>query len=201
MEADYFCELMQNILDEELYRHSLGTAKAAASLANHYKADADKAYIAGLLHDYAKQYSLHQMFNKAEQLKLKLDPIIRREGKLLHAPLGAALIKAELDFDDHEILEAISYHTTGQLKMSLLGKVLYLADLIEENRQFDGIDKIRALAYLNLDQALLAAVNNTIFSVMSRGLILHPKSVAFRNSLIIKLNDLSGVINEFKKRR
>lgn len=186
MKKDYYRDLMQRTLSETLFRHSLGTAEAAAALAAHYGADVEKAYIAGLLHDYAKQYSKEVMYCKADQLGLKLDPIIRHEGKLLHAPLGSALLRTEIGFEDPDILEAIAYHTTGHEVMSLLGEVLYLADFIEESRCFEGVDKIRAVAYLDLDKALLRAVDHTICSVLTRGLILHPHSIAFRNRLIMK---------------
>jgi predicted HD superfamily hydrolase involved in NAD metabolism len=188
MKKDQYRDLMQSTLSEELYRHSLGTAEAAASLAGHYGADVEKAYIAGLLHDYAKQYSKEVMYRKADQLGLKLDPIIEHESKLLHAPLGAVLLRTEIGVEDPEILEAISDHTTGQEFMSLLGKVLYLADFIEESRWVKGVEAVRAVAYLDLDQALIAAIDNTICSVLSRGLVLHPQSVAFRNRLIMKAN-------------
>ncbi len=178
---------MQEMLSDELYRHSLGVARAAVILAERFGSDIEKAELAGLLHDYGKRYSHQELLEKADQLNLMLDDLTRREGKLLHAPVGAALLSNELQITEADLAEAVSDHTTGRSGMSVLGKVLYLADYIEENRIFDGVEKIRQLASIDFDQALLAAVNNTIRSVLARNLVLHPRSVEFRNSLLVAI--------------
>jgi predicted HD superfamily hydrolase involved in NAD metabolism len=128
-----------------------------------------------------------ELLEKAERLNLVLDDLTRLEGKLLHAPVGAVLLNSELQITEADLIEAVSDHTTGRSGMSLLGKVLYLADYIEENRNFEGVEMIRQLASIDLDQALLAAVNNAIRSVLDRNLILHPRSVEFRNSLLVAI--------------
>lgn len=185
MQTDQYQRLMQEMLDIKLYRHSLGVARAAASLAEHYGHDmVQKAYISGIVHDYGKRYSSHELINKANQLKLPLDRITRQEYRLLHAPVGAALLKAELKINDPEIIRAVFYHTTGRSRMSRLEKVVYLADYIEEGRNFPGVENIRQIARNDLEQVLLAAVESAIRSVLERGLMLHPRSVAFRNSLL-----------------
>ncbi len=184
MKPDQCRKLMQEMLSDELYRHSLGVAKAAVVLAKRLGVDVEKAELAGLLHDYGKRYSHQELIEKADQLNLKLDELTRREGKLLHAPVGAALLYSELQINEADLTEAVSDHTTGRSGMSMLGKVLYLADYIEENRNFEGVEMIRQLASTDFDQALLAAVNNAIRSVLARNLILHPRSVEFRNSLL-----------------
>ena len=187
MKPDQYRKLMQEMLSDELYRHSLGVARAAVILAKRYGVDVKKAELAGLLHDYGKRYSHRELLEKADQLNLMLDDLTRREGKLLHAPVGAALLNSELQITEADLTEAVSDHSTGRSGMSSLGKVLYLADCIEENRNFAGVEKIRQLASIDFDQALLAAVNNTIRSVLTRNLILHPRSVEFRNSLLIAI--------------
>jgi predicted HD superfamily hydrolase involved in NAD metabolism len=159
MKPDQCRKLMQEILSDELYRHSLGVARAAVILAERFGADVEKAELAGLLHDYGKRYSHQELLEKADQLNLVIDDLTRREGKLLHAHVGAALLNSELQITEADLTEAVSDHTTGRSGMSVLGKVLYLADYIEENRNFDGVEKIRQLASTDFDQALLAAVN------------------------------------------
>ena len=176
--------IMQELLDLELYRHCLQTAEAAVCLAEHYGQDADKAYLTGLVHDYGKRYSKQELNCKANQMGLSLDKITRQQEKLLHAPVGAALLKRELKIMDPEVLKAVKYHTTGRSGMSLFEKIIYLADKIEAGRQYRGIEEIRKLAYRNLNQALLIVVDNAISSVLSRGLLLHPGTVAFRNNLL-----------------
>ncbi len=181
--------LMKEMLDDELYRHCLYTAEAAASLAKCYGIDSENAYLTGMVHDYGKRYSAQELLGKAEELGLSLDPITRRQGKLLHAPVGAALLEKELKISDAEILEAVACHTTGRSSMTLFEKIIYLADKIEKSRQFEGIEKIRRTAYTNLEQALIAVIDAAIGSVLSRGLLLHPRSVEFRNSLLMEIEE------------
>jgi len=184
MNPDQYRRMIKDMLDDELYRHSLGVAEVAVSLAKHLGIDCCKAEISGLVHDYGKRYTYHDLIAKAENLGISLDRITKREGRLLHAPVGAALLETELKISDPEIIRAVAFHTTGRSGMTLFEKVVYLADYIEMGRQFEGIEKIREIAYVNIDLALLAAVDQAIRSVIERGFMLHPRSVAFRNSLL-----------------
>ena len=192
MEIEPYRKLMEKRLGERLYRHSLGVAGAAAALALRYGADRRRAYLAGLLHDYGKAYSKEELCLKAESLGLRLDRITLAERRLLHAPVGAALLQFELGLADDAIIRAVAYHTTGREKMTLLEKVLYLADLIEPGRDFDGVGKLRKVALDSLEPALLTAVDQTIQSVIGRGLLLHPRSVQFRNSLLAGFGENGG---------
>lgn len=179
-------QLMKEILGDEQYRHCMGVAETAQTLAKRYCSDTEKAYIAGMIHDYGKRYSTQELLQKAEELKLTLDWITLCQGKLLHAPVGAALLERELGISDSEILGAVTYHTTGRVGMTLLEKIVYLADYIEPGRVFKGVEAIREEAKENLDRALLLSVNAAIKSILERDLMLHPRSVAFRNSLLIE---------------
>lgn len=192
MEIERYRRLMEEHLGEELYRHSMGVAETAARLAGRYNADRHRAYLAGLLHDYGKAYTREELCQKADLLGLRLDRITLSERRLLHAPVGAALLRHELGLTDPAVLRAVAYHTTGHEKMSLLDKVLYLADLIEPERDFEGVEELRKLSHSGLDAALLAAVDRTIQSVIRRGLLLHPRSVYFRNSLLASLRENGG---------
>ena len=184
MQPDHYKELMREKLDHELFVHSLGVADAAADLAERYGADKEKAHLAGVIHDYGKRFSGQELLELAGELEIPLDRITRQESRLLHAPVGAALLKKELQIIDQEILLAVANHTTGRRGMGKLEKVIYLADYIEEGRDFPIVDKIRQVAREDLDQALLEAVDFAIKSVLDRKLMLHPRSVAFRNELV-----------------
>lgn len=184
MNPDRCKEILGKHLGEELYRHSLGVADTAAALSRHFGVDVKKAYLAGLVHDYAKGYTYDQMLEKACMVKLRTDSLTRTGRRLLHAPLGAALLPVELGIVNPEVIRAVALHTTGHRKMSLLERVVYLADFIEPNRDYPGVDRLRKLARVNLEAALLAVVDHTIKSVLKRGLPLHPRSVLFRNSLL-----------------
>ncbi|NLA11062.1 MAG: HD domain-containing protein [Firmicutes bacterium] len=175
---------IKNHLGAELYQHSLGVAETAAALAVRYRGDKRRAYLAGLLHDYGKGYSRSALGQKAGEMGLCLDRVSLREKGLLHAPVGAALLPLELGVTDPAVLGAVACHTTGRPGMSLLEKIVYLADLIEPGRDFEGVEQLREMASTDLDRALLAAVDGTIQRVIQRGLLLHPRSVLFRNSLL-----------------
>lgn len=180
-------QLMKEMLGDELYRHCLGVAETAQTLADFYCADTEKAYIAGMVHDYGKRYSTQELLQKAEELKLPLDWLTLCQEKLLHAPVGAALLKIELGIGDPEISGAVAYHTTGRVGMTLLEKIIYLADYIEPGRVFKSVETIREAAKENLNSALLLSVNASIKSILERDLMLHPRSVAFRNSLLTEI--------------
>lgn len=178
--------LLKEKLCDELYRHSLGTANTAKDLASYYGENEEKAYLAGLVHDYGKIYSAPELLKKAAEQDIYLDRYTRNSRKLLHAPVGAVLIKSELEIDDPAIFNAVACHTTGKVGMSLFDRILYLADFIEPDRDYEGVEVIRDLAYEDFEGALLRSVEITIHAVLNRGLLLHPRSVAFRNSLVFE---------------
>lgn len=192
MDIEAYHKLMENHLGAELYRHSVGVAGTAAALATRFQGDRQRAYLAGLLHDYGKVYSHVELCRKAGQMGLCLDRVSLAGKGLLHAPVGAALLAAELGLSDPAVLQAVAYHTTGRMRATLLDKILYLADVIEPGRDFDGVEELRESARTDLDRALLAAVDRTIRWVLRRGLTLHPRSVQFRNSLLAGLTENGG---------
>ncbi|MDW7740027.1 MAG: bis(5'-nucleosyl)-tetraphosphatase (symmetrical) YqeK [Bacillota bacterium] len=187
LKPDYYQNLIKEHLGDKLYRHSLSVADSAEKLAIRHGADAGRAYLAGVVHDYGKPYSHKKLLELAVKLELRLDRITRGESRLLHAPVGAALLRSEHQLDDPEVIQAVTYHTTGRPGMSLLEKVVYLADYIEIGRNYKGVEIIREVAFENLDRAMLKAVEIAICSIIERGLLLHPRSVALRNCLLAGL--------------
>ena len=164
-------------LDARRLQHSRNTAKVAVELARKYGADEQKALVAGLLHDVAKGFCRQGMLNVAEQYHVDADEMEKASPELLHGKLGAAMVKTDLGISDDEILSAIRWHTTGRANMSLLEKIIYLADLIEPSREFAGIDEIRKLAYQDIDEAMLVALKQVMDFVKGRGFMLHPSSM------------------------
>ena len=136
--------------------HVLGTEQTAKALAKKYGADVEKARFAALLHDATKRLSME------EQLALKL----------LHAKTGAALARDVYGADD-EIYNAILWHTTGKPNMTVLEKVLYLADYIEPNRDFDGVDDLRKVVWEDLDRGLAMGLAMTVEEMKERGNPVH----------------------------
>jgi len=180
-------EIIRNVLNENRYKHTLGVVKVATELADRFGADKEKATIAAYLHDYAKPLNYNEALKIIEKYDIILDEETLENPELLHAPVGMAIAKYELGINDEEILEAIRYHTTGKENMSLLTKIIYLADLIEPSREFDGVEKIRKIAYKDLDLALKISFDNTIIYLIKKNMIIHSDTIKSRNYIIRNL--------------
>ena len=162
--------------------HVLGTEQEAVRLAERWGADVDKARRAALLHDCTKKLSLEEQLAVAERFRVPLDDMERREIKLLHAKTGAGIAEAVFGTDE-ETTSAIRWHTTGRGNMTLLEKVIYLADYIEPNRDFPGVEELRRTCYEDLDAGLLLGLEMTIGEMESRNAPIHPKTLEARDAL------------------
>lgn len=173
-------EKLQSALSVKRYIHTMGVAEEAVKLAEIYGTakDQQKARVAGLLHDCAKDYPESMRLRFCKEYKVKVDKIMEKQTDLIHPFLGAEVAKREYQVMDEEILNAIRYHTTGRAGMSLLEKIIFIADYIEPNREtFAGLDEARRLAYLDLDMAMKYILEKTIAYVRARGRLLHPLSL------------------------
>ena len=165
-------------LDSKRYEHTLGVAYTASCLAMRYDYDITKAYIAGLLHDCAKCMSHNERINYCKKNNLEVTEIEKTNPSLLHAKVGADLSKRKYGIEDEEICSAVRYHTTGRPNMTLLEKLVYLADYMEPNRTIDGIDELRRLTWTDPDEALAMGLEMTMTYVSSRGAKVDPHSAA-----------------------
>lgn len=188
----YLTDLMQNRLSRNRFEHSLQVAQVAAEMAAHYGLDEDKAYITGLLHDYAKGISGEDLARIAGDNGLIEDEADLEIPDLLHAPVGAWLLRYELGIDDEEMLRAIAYHTTGALAMSELDKIIYLADMIEPGRDYPGLERLKCVAGRDLDQGMLLGAESTIRYCLEQRRILHPRTIAVRNYYLRLLREDYG---------
>ena len=154
---------MKKHMDESRYEHTLGVMNTCASLAMRYGYDMEKAMLAGLMHDCAKCMPNAKKLKTAEKNHLEITDLERKNPFMLHAKLGALLAKKKYDIDDEEILSAIRWHTTGRPDMSLLDKIVYVSDYIEPKRdKAPNLPKIRQLAFMDIDQALLQILEDTL---------------------------------------
>lgn len=164
-------------INEKRYTHSMNTAIEAAALAKKYGADENKAYIAGLLHDAAKGLPSSSLISIAAENGVEVDEYEMNNPELMHGKIGAAIVSRELGIKDEDILSAIKWHTTGHENMSLLEKIIYLADIIEPGRNFPETEALRKLAYKDIDEAMLKGLWHVMGFVKEKGLTLHPNSV------------------------
>jgi len=162
--------------------HVMGVEEEAVRLARRWGVDPELARHAGILHDCTKYLELDEQLSLCEQYGVELDELERQAVKLLHSKTGACMARAIFGEPD-QVCEAIFWHTTAKENMTTLEKVLYLADYIEPNRDFEGVERLRALAYQNLDQALLLGVETTIEEMEERGLPIHRKTLLARDWL------------------
>ena len=163
--------------------HVLGVEEEAVKLAKFWGADPELARHAAILHDCTKYWSLEEHLALCEKYGVPLDSLERQAVKLLHAKTGACMARYVFGEPD-EVYEAIFWHTTGKADMTLLDKILYMADYIEPNRDFEGVERLRKLAYSDLDQAMLLGVDSTIQEMEERGYLIHTNTQKARQWLL-----------------
>ena len=150
-------------MDEGRYQHTLGVMFTSAALAIRYEYDIQKAQMAGLLHDCAKCIPNGKKLKLCEKHNIQITEVERRNPFLLHAKLGAFLAMHEYGINDKEIVSAILNHTTGKPNMSLLDKIVYVADYIEPRRnKAPNLTEVRKLAFMDLDEALYKILSDTL---------------------------------------
>lgn len=180
---DYFCKYKKEIeklkenLSEKRFNHSLEVAKEAKNLAIQYDFDEEKAFLAGILHDCCKCFGLDKIYEVCDKFSFEMDDVLKKQPDLAHSFLGYFIAKEEYGIEDNDILNSIKYHTTGKENMTLLEKIIYIADYIEPTRaHFDGIEKARELAYINIDIAMEKILKDTIEYNEAKGRLIHPLS-------------------------
>jgi predicted HD superfamily hydrolase involved in NAD metabolism len=188
MEREDALKLVKQQLTDHRYQHTLGVMETAIALAKQYGGDEQKAELAAIFHDYAK-------FRPKEEMKEIIisqgfsEDLLHFNSELWHAPVGTYLVEKEAGINDPEVLDAIRYHTSGRPGMTLLEKIIYLADYIEPGRHFPGVEEVREEAKSNLDQALIMAIKNTMIFLMKKNQTVYPDTFYTYNDLIRKLED------------
>lgn len=145
------------------YEHTLGVTYTATALAMRYGANIRQAELAGLLHDCAKCISFSKCLHICEKHNIPISEIERKNPALLHAKAGSFIAMKEFGIYDHEVINAILNHTTGRPNMSLLEKIIFVADYIEPNRKIlPELTMIREQAFVDLDEALCMILKNIL---------------------------------------
>ncbi|MBU3189745.1 bis(5'-nucleosyl)-tetraphosphatase (symmetrical) YqeK [Clostridium bowmanii] len=177
---------LQLNLSEGRLQHSLGVSETAVALAEKYGANIENARIAGLVHDCGKNMKDDQLIKVASEHEVQDDEIYIQNPSILHGLVGSIIAREVMGIQDEDILAAICYHTTGRKNMSILEKIIYIADYIEPLRKFKGVEELRFLSYIDLDAAVIQSLENTIKYVINQKELLHMDTVEARNYLLSK---------------
>lgn len=170
-------------LSEHRYKHSVGVMNMAEKLAEAYGLDKKKARLIGLAHDIAKQMTIEEIKDYVKKYEIELDEIEKRNQELIHSKIGADICKRNYNFDE-QMVKAVLYHTTGKPGMDMMAKIIFMADKVEENRDYKGIEERRELAFNDIDKAIVETINYTTIYCINEGMVIHPNSIHTRNWLI-----------------
>ena len=179
-------QLLRSKLDDYRLTHSLNVADSAKQLAKLYGADEEKAYFAGLVHDIMKNAEKKEQISVIEKGGINLTAAEKHNPKLWHSIAGECYLRTEMGITDSEILGSVRYHTTGKAGMSLMEKIIYVADYISAERNYPDVDIMRDLAInRSLEEASLYSLQYTFMKLTPEKGIIHTDSVDFYNELII----------------
>ncbi len=162
----YDVQKVKSILEEKLsqkrYNHSIAVAQMAQELASCLGANKDKAYATALVHDITKDTPLEIQLQILENSGIMLSSLEKQMPQLWHAISGAEYVKKNFIGIDDEVVDAIRYHTTAKENMSILCKIVYIADCVSDDRNYDGVKELRALALADIDKAVVTSTQHTI---------------------------------------
>ena len=178
------CRRVCERMGEHRFRHSAGVARMAEKLARRHGASPLKARVAGILHDVARLWKGEDLLSYAQREGLFVSDTARQAPVLLHAPIGAHIARTEFAVDDPEVLGAITHHTVAGPGMTLLEKILYMADTFEPSRTFEGRASLETLAFASLDEGFLACVRESMRYLDARGTAVAPETRALYESLV-----------------
>ena len=165
---EFYLRQLKSRLSEKRYLHSLNVAQEAMQLAKRFGADEKKAYTSGLIHDILKDEPQEWLLAYIKENLPDADSVLLSQSALWHSVAGALWLEKELGADDPDILSAVRYHTSGRANMTLLEKVVFVADFISADRTYPGVEQMRQLARQSLDGAIEEGLNFTIGQLCRR---------------------------------
>ncbi|MEE0685756.1 MAG: bis(5'-nucleosyl)-tetraphosphatase (symmetrical) YqeK [Lachnospiraceae bacterium] len=165
-DREYYKKLRKKVKDvmtKSRYEHTLGVEFTAASLAMRYEVDIEKAELAGLLHDCAKCIDSEDTLDECKKYNIELTDVEKRNPFLIHSKLGAVHAKKLYGVDDEDIISAIRFHTTGKPDMTMLEKIIFIADYIEPGRdKAPNLKEIRKMSFMDIDEAMYMILKDTL---------------------------------------
>jgi predicted HD superfamily hydrolase involved in NAD metabolism len=187
MNIDEAREIIKVRLSAARFTHSCAVSAEAVKLAQKYQGETEKAALAGMLHDIAKDMPPEQQLQTIKKYSIMLDNVENLTPKLWHSILGAAVLEHELNIKDIDIINAVRYHTTARAGMSMLEIIIYLADFVSADRTFEGVEQLRTAIYTSLQAGLRAALEYSFQDLLGNNSPIHLDTVRARNELILKL--------------
>ncbi|MDX9887828.1 MAG: nicotinate-nucleotide adenylyltransferase [Anaerovoracaceae bacterium] len=186
-------EYIHQNYSEKRRLHTMGVEETALKLGEIYGGDKQKIRTAALFHDICRGMEKEQLNQYVKDLGL--DGKYLDNPNLAHGKVGAELMIKDFDIKDNDVLNAVRYHTTGRKGMSLLEKIIYLADAIEPNRNYPGVEDLRKIAFLDLDKALLASLDQSISFIEEKGYYLDNDTVEAKNDIMEKMEKIEEDLN------
>ena len=178
-------KIIKSMMSENRYNHCVNVSKESVKLAKRYGGDEEKAAIAGILHDITKEMPKEEQLQIMLDSGIILDDIQKNAPKLWHGISGSVYIKKHFGIEDEDILNAICYHTTGRAGMSLLEKIIFVADFTSEERTYKGVATMRKKSRKSLEDAMLYGFKFTFSDLSSRELAIHPDELACYNEIVL----------------
>ena len=177
-------KIVKEKLSEKRFKHSEGVVKRALEYAEVYKVDKEIAKLSAIAHDIAKELTEEEIEEYLKKYNIELDDIEKVNKSLIHAKIGAYICKYEFGFSE-DMVNAIKYHTTGREDMSILEKIIYLADATEENRSYDYTEYVDAIK-TNIDEGMVKVSKWVIDSLLERNNLIHLDSIKCYNFYILR---------------
>lgn len=185
LEREFYTNHIKARLTDWRFKHSVNVSVEAVRLAKKYGGDVHKAELAGLLHDVMKDAGNEAQLFIIQRYSVETNEVERHEPKLWHAIAGAAYVQHELSIDDEDIVNAVRYHTTARAGMSLLEKIVYIADYTSAERDYDGVDKMRKASNISLETAMGEALRFSIKEQLKKHGLIEPHTCAAYNEVIL----------------
>ena len=185
MSITEYKKIIKSMMSEDRYNHCVNVSKEAVKLAKRYGGDEEKAAVAGILHDITKEMPKEEQLQIMHDSDIILDDIQKNAPKLWHGISGSVYIKKHFGIEDEDILNAICYHTTGRAGMSLLEKIIFVADFTSEERTYKGVATMRKKSRKSLEDAMLYGFKFTFSDLSSRELAIHPDELACYNEIVL----------------
>ncbi len=189
MNISDYKKIVKEKLSTKRYKHSVNVSKKATQLSKIHGADKKKAEIAGLLHDIMKEENADNQLKLILNFGIILDDVEINSKSLWHQIAGAVYVHVNLGIKDEDIFNAIRHHTSGRKDMSVLEKVIFIADYISADRDYDGVEYMRELANNNLDAAMVYGLSFSISELLQNEEAVTPKSFEAYNQAVKKINE------------